>query len=106
MFSIYAFAAMWLLRNTDLMYPRHFLLTYNYVYLQILRILDFWEGTDYFRRYHAYFVLPKTRSKVWLNDQRWSHVVDKINKDRENLSQSNWRNRPWPKKPLYTFIYG
>jgi hypothetical protein len=51
-------------------------------------------------------VLPKTRSKIWMNDDRWKHVVDKINQDRLHAPQDDWRNRPWPFKPLFPFMFG
>lgn len=109
MFAIYAFAAQWLLRNTDRLKPRKTLLPYPYVYIQILRIMDDWNGTHEYERHKWYWQQLKTRSKVQLNDVRWKIVLDKINEDRkfiQNGVDAPLSNRLWHFKPLYRTIHG
>lgn len=109
MFAIYAFAAQWLLKNTDKLKPRKTLLTYPYVYVQIIRILDEWTGLDNYETQKWYWQQLKTRSKVQLNDIRWKIVLDKINDDRKFFVQDEetpHSNKLWPYKPLYRTIHG
>jgi hypothetical protein len=108
LFALYVFAGTWILEKTLLWYPRRTLLSYNYVYCQLLRIIDAWAGTDFYLKHSWYFVNLKTKTKLKITDERWKHVVDKIAEDRKwvDPSDKGLVNQKWPYLPLYPVLYG
>lgn len=104
LFHIYSTHAMSVRsRGLDSWGPRKVLLTYPYVTVQILRILDYWEAqegkrTDYYLKHSWYWPRLKTASKLRANDERWVLVVEDINLVRRNYRKDcpNMGNRPWP----------
>lgn len=107
LFAVVVVASNYILRKTALWAPRKTLLCYNVTYNQILRQVDLWYGTHWFDAYRWYFVVLKTKSKLKKCDERWEHLVNKINEDRKFVEDDDMRveNRKWTYMKLYPMFY-
>jgi hypothetical protein len=107
LFAVVVVASNYILRKTALWAPRKTLLCYNVTYNQILRQVDLWYGTHWFETYRWYFVVLKTKSKLKKCDERWEHLVNRINEDRKFVEDDDMRveNRKWTYMKLYPMFY-
>ena len=107
LFTVYCTTGLYILRSTKLWHPRKTLLSYNYVFRQLLRLLDEWYDCDWHDIFGHRFPLLKTREKIILSDQRWLTLCNQVNMNRRWFTEPDnvhtlIENRKWAFKPLLT----
>lgn len=105
LFTVYCTTGQYILRNTRLWEPRKTLLSYNYVFRQLLRLLDLWYETSWYAIFGYRFPLLKTRAKVIISDQRWFVLCQHVNENRRWFTEPETEftpleNRHWHFQPL------